>query len=87
VLWAALTVDERTRAARGRYLTVIGRLREGVSLAQAHDEMARLGEQLAAENQDLNAGWGVNVQPLTPTSCARFARGSCCCSSRWRCCC
>ena len=52
------------RTAGGRYLTVVGRLREGVSVAQAHDEMARLGDALAAENKDLNAGWGVNVQPL-----------------------
>jgi putative ABC transport system permease protein len=63
-LWAPFTVDERMRTAGGRYLTVVGRLREGVSVAQAHDEMARLGEALAAENKDLNAGWGVNVQPL-----------------------
>ena len=47
VLWAPLTVDERSRTARGRYLTVVGRLREGVSLAQARDEMARLGDELA----------------------------------------
>jgi predicted permease len=64
VLWAPFTIDERMRTAGGRYLTVVGRLRDGVSVAQAHDEMARLGDQLAAEKQDLNAGWGVNVQPL-----------------------
>jgi putative ABC transport system permease protein len=64
VLWAPFTIDERMRTAGGRYLTVVGRLREGVSVAQAHDEMARLGDALAAENKDLNAGWGVNVQPL-----------------------
>jgi len=64
VLWAPFTVDERSRTAGGRFLTVVGRLREGVSVAQAHDEMARLGDVLAAENKDLNAGWAVNVQPL-----------------------
>jgi putative ABC transport system permease protein len=63
-VWSALTVDERSRTARGRYLVVVGRLAAGVSLAQARDEMERLGETLAAENADLNAGWGVNVQPL-----------------------
>ena len=63
-VWSALTVDERSRTARGRYLVVVGRLADGVSLAQARDEMERLGETLAAENADLNAGWGVNVQPL-----------------------
>jgi putative ABC transport system permease protein len=64
VLWSAVTVDERMRQARGRYLTVVGRLRDGVSVAQAHDEMARIGQQLASEDPDLNANWAVNVQPL-----------------------
>ena len=64
VLWVPLTLDERSRTAGGRFLTVVGRLRDGVSVAQAHDEMARLGDALAAENKDLNAGWTVNVQPL-----------------------
>jgi putative ABC transport system permease protein len=64
LLWSALTVDERTRASRGRWMTVVARMRDGVSLAQARDEMARLGDRLAVESQDLNAGWGVNVQPL-----------------------
>lgn len=63
-LWAPHPVDERARTARGRYLSVVGRLREGVSLAQARDEMSRLGSTLAAENPDLNSGWTVNVQPL-----------------------
>ncbi len=62
-LWAPFTLDDM-RTARGRYLTVVGRLREGVSLAQARDEMARLGEALAAEHKERNAGWTVNVQPL-----------------------
>ena len=64
LLWAPMTVDERMRKARGRWMTVVARLRDGVSVAQAHDEMARLGESLASEDEDFDAGWGVNVQPL-----------------------
>ena len=64
LLWSAMTVDERMRQARGRYLTVVGRLREDVSVAQAHDEMARLGQQLAGELPEFNAGWSANVQPM-----------------------
>ena len=64
VVWCAMTVDERMRQARGRYLTVVGRLRDGVTVAQAHDEMERIGQQLASEDPDLNANWAVNVQPL-----------------------
>ena len=64
VLWAPMTVDDRLRGARGRWMTVVARLENGVSLAQAHDEMARIGKALAAEDKDFDAGWGVNVQPL-----------------------
>jgi putative ABC transport system permease protein len=64
VVWSAMTVDERMRQARGRYLTVVGRLRDGVTVAQAHDEMARIGQQLSSEDPDMNANWAVNVQPL-----------------------
>ncbi|HEY7925208.1 MAG TPA: ABC transporter permease, partial [Vicinamibacteria bacterium] len=64
LLWAPMTVDERMRTAGGRWMTVVARLRDGVSVAQAHDEMARMGESLASEYKDFDAGWGVNVQPL-----------------------
>ena len=64
VLWAPMTVDERMRTAGGRWMTVVARLRDGVSVAQAHDEMTRIGESLASEDKDFDAGWGVNVQPL-----------------------
>lgn len=63
-LWSAMTVDERLRTARGRYLTVVARLREGVSVAQARDEMERIGHELAIEDPAFDAGWGVRVQPL-----------------------
>jgi putative ABC transport system permease protein len=78
VLWSAMAVDERARQARGRYLTVVGRLREGVSVAQAHDEMARLGQQLAGELPEFNAGWSVNVQPMH-ADLVRQVRPTWCC--------
>jgi putative ABC transport system permease protein len=65
VLWAPMTVEpEKMRATRGRWMTVVARLRDGVSVAQAHDEMARIGEALAVEEKEMDAGWGVNVQPF-----------------------
>jgi putative ABC transport system permease protein len=64
VLWAPMTVDDKLRGARGRWMTVVARLASGVSLAQAHDEMARIGDALAAEDKGFDAGWGVNVQPF-----------------------
>jgi predicted permease len=64
LLWAPMTVDERMRAAGGRWMTVVARLQDGVSVAQAHDEMARIGDALASEDKEMDAGWGVNVQPF-----------------------
>jgi putative ABC transport system permease protein len=63
MLWAPLTLDERMRTAGGRWMTVVGRLKDGVSVAEAHVEMAALGESLAA-SEPFDAGWGINVQPL-----------------------
>jgi putative ABC transport system permease protein len=46
------------------WVNVIGRLREGVTIAQAQDEMTRLAQRLAAEYPDANAGGGIRVVPL-----------------------
>jgi putative ABC transport system permease protein len=42
----------------------VGRLKPGVSRAQAQDELARVSEGLVRENPDFNTGWSVNVQPM-----------------------
>jgi putative ABC transport system permease protein len=46
---------------RGRYLSVIGRLRPRVSIAQASREFAAIAEQLAGESPEFNAHWGATV--------------------------
>ncbi|MGE0703434.1 MAG: ABC transporter permease [Vicinamibacterales bacterium] len=46
-----------------RELEVVGRLRAGVTIAQAQAEMDRIAEQLATEHRE-NVGWGVRVVPL-----------------------
>jgi putative ABC transport system permease protein len=63
-LWVPITLDERLRNAGGRWLVGLGRLKGGVTLVQARDEMARLAEALEKENPEFDTGWGVNVQPL-----------------------
>ena len=47
-----------------RYLGVVGRLREGVSLAGAQAEMDHVAAALAREYPDANAGQGARVEPL-----------------------
>ena len=47
-----------------RYLGVVGRLREGVSLTGAQAEMDHVAAALAREYPDANAGQGARVEPL-----------------------
>lgn len=63
-VWTPITVDERLRQARGRWAQVVARLRPGVSLEQARDEMTRLAAQLVQEKPDFNTGWSTSVYPM-----------------------
>jgi putative ABC transport system permease protein len=46
---------------------VIGRLKPGVTAAQAQAEMNRIHAQLAQENAGAHAGWQVRVEPVRET--------------------
>jgi predicted permease len=46
------------------WVNVIGRLRPGVTAAQAQDEMTRLAQRLATEYPEANSGSGIRVVPL-----------------------
>ena len=48
----------------GHWLRVIGRLKPGVSLAQAQAEMDAMSAALAKEDPADNAGWQIRVAPL-----------------------
>jgi putative ABC transport system permease protein len=47
-----------------RWLRVMGRLKEGVSLQQANAEMQAISRQLAAEFPQSNTSWDASVEPL-----------------------
>jgi len=47
----------------GHWLTVMARLKPGVSLAQAQAEMDALGVRLAKEHPSQNSGWTLHVTP------------------------
>jgi putative ABC transport system permease protein len=64
-IWAPLAPNEQMRAARSIFwLPVVGRLKPGVTRAQAQAEMDLIGKQLEHQYPDINAGYGVNVVPL-----------------------
>lgn len=46
------------------WLNVIGRLKDGVTLAQANANMAAVAEHIAQANPRSNKGWGASVEPL-----------------------
>lgn len=63
-VWTTLTVGPDTRNARGRYLTVIGRIKPDVSIQQAQADMDLVSSHTRAELADFDAGWGVNLVPF-----------------------
>jgi len=63
-MWLALTMNQDMRNASGRWMTVIGRLKPDVTLAQAREEMRGLAAVLARENPDFDTGWTTTVFPL-----------------------
>ncbi len=61
-LWMpmAFKPDETAGDARGaHYINVVGRLRPGVTVAQAKAELDLLATQLAKQYPDSNKGWGI----------------------------
>lgn len=62
-LWTPLPITNEMRVRRGRFATVVGRLKSGIPLEQAQAEMTTIGKRLEQQH-DFNANWGVNVVPL-----------------------
>ncbi|MGH9815260.1 MAG: ABC transporter permease [Candidatus Acidiferrales bacterium] len=64
-LWRPLAPAENLRQSRGAFwLPVIGRLKPGVSVAQAQADMDAIGRVLEQEFPNTNSGMGVNLVPL-----------------------
>ena len=90
-LWVPLTAypdgdDLRRLARRGsQWLMGIGRLKNGVTIAQARAEMARIGRDLERAFPDDNARHGLPRNPRAPfrSLAGRSSAGSSRCSSRW----
>jgi putative ABC transport system permease protein len=59
------TATQNPVEAKRRKMQVYGRLREGVSLAQARAEMDGIAKRLAEEDPTQNAGFGVSVFPVS----------------------
>ena len=65
-LWTPMAFSPAERVVRDtNYLSVIGRLRDGVSLEQARAQMNLLARQIAAQHPELNAGDALKLVSLT----------------------
>jgi putative ABC transport system permease protein len=61
-LWLPFAPDVQERGYR--WLLVLGRLKEGVTVAQANADMAGVTGRLAAIHPATNAGWTASVEPF-----------------------
>ncbi|HVF70372.1 MAG TPA: ABC transporter permease [Chthoniobacterales bacterium] len=62
--WWPFILGPEAREARGRYLTVIGRLKTGITMEAARNEMDAISASVIGERPQFNTGWGIKVVPL-----------------------
>jgi putative ABC transport system permease protein len=64
-VWTPLVFDVDDLNGRAtRYLQVVARLKSGVSIDQARDDMQNIAGRLATQYSQTNGGWGVTVVPF-----------------------
>ena len=74
-LWLPIDMDPASFQDRDKFdLRLLGRLRPGVSMAQANEELNSIARQLAVEHPETNAGWGVLLRDFVRTGWAIFVR-------------
>jgi putative ABC transport system permease protein len=63
-LWMPMVLGAENRVRRGRYISVVARLKADITLAQAQSEMNVIGTRLEEQYNDFNANWGIELIPL-----------------------
>jgi putative ABC transport system permease protein len=63
-VWVPPQFGATARQAGGRYLEVLGRLADGVTVTQAQEEASTLAARLAEAFPDRQTGWDISVVPL-----------------------
>ncbi len=69
-LWALYSPDPHA-ARKGRFLSVIARLKQGITLEQAQSDMTGIGNQLARE-YSFDAQWGATTIPASEQFAGRL---------------
>jgi putative ABC transport system permease protein len=64
-LWTPIAFTaQQAQNHGGHYLSVVGRLKPGVSVEQARTEMITIAGRLATQYPDANTGWSVKLGPM-----------------------
>ena len=63
-VWVPFILDAPKEPRDNRFVSVVARLKPGVSLVQAQTEMDTISERLAANYTVTNTGWGVHLTDL-----------------------
>ena len=63
-IWIPVGFPPEARTTRGRGITVVGRLKQGVTAATAHEDMVRVHAELTRMFPNFNTGWTARVIPL-----------------------
>jgi putative ABC transport system permease protein len=63
-IWVPFPITNDLLQRRGRFASAVARLKPGVSMVQAREEMQTIGARLAQHYPEFNTNWGVNVVPL-----------------------
>ena len=72
-VWRSFTASAERRASRGYYyLTAIGRIKPGVTLAEARTEMGAIAGRLEQQFPGANKGHGVNIITLDDAAVGRL---------------
>ena len=63
-IWIPFQIPNELRQRRGRFASAVARLKPGVSMDQAQQEMTTIGARLSQQYPEFNTNWTVNVVPL-----------------------
>src|ERR1043165_4497224 len=63
-IWTPWQVDDDSRGRHGRFARAVARLKPGVTIEQAQNEMNVIGARLEQQYPEFNAKWGTTVVPL-----------------------
>ncbi len=63
-VWTPMPIERTDDWKGGRYLTVVARLKPGVSIPQAQQDMLRVTDFTQQARPDFNKNWSANVVPM-----------------------